>query len=173
MGDITAAGFDWTELFTEPDAVLGNGYRRILSNSRADRRTIRAMVSVLDILSIIPFARQDVAFAAALGWNTGTLGVIEDNRRPDVNETRNPLVEPICKKYMELRYSLLTYNYGLCREARDTGLGLIRALWLYYNNDPVAVVRGDEYMWGPSFLVAPVTEKGAVEKKVYLPRASG
>jgi alpha-glucosidase (family GH31 glycosyl hydrolase) len=103
------------------------------------------------------------------GWNTGTLGVIEDNRRPDVNETHNPLVEPICKKYLELRYSLLTYNYGLCREARDTGLGLIRALWLYYNNDPVAVVRGDEYMWGPDFLVAPVTEKGAVEKKVYLP----
>jgi len=103
------------------------------------------------------------------GWNTGTLGVIEDKRIPDVNETRNPLVEPICKKYLELRYSLLTYNYGLCREARDAGLGLIRALWLYYPNDPAAVVRGDEYLWGRDILVAPVIEKGATERKLYLP----
>ena len=39
-----------------------------------------------------------------------------------------------------------------------------------YPDDPVAVARGDEFLWGPSVLVAPVTEKGAISRRVYLPR---
>ena len=46
----------------------------------------------------------------------------------------------------------------------------MRALWLHYPDDPVAVARGDEYLWGRDMLVAPVTEKGATERQVYLPR---
>jgi len=103
------------------------------------------------------------------GWNTGELGPVEHNQGPDPNETRNSDVEPICKKYLELRYRLLTYNYGLCREAHDTGLPLMRALWLYYPDDSDAIKRGDEYLWGRDIIVAPVVEKGASERRVYLP----
>jgi alpha-glucosidase/alpha-D-xyloside xylohydrolase len=47
---------------------------------------------------------------------------------------------------------------------------IMRALWLHYPDDPVAVARGDEYLWGPNLLVAPVVEPGATSRKVYLPR---
>jgi alpha-glucosidase/alpha-D-xyloside xylohydrolase len=103
------------------------------------------------------------------GWNTGEPGPVEHNRSVDPNELHNGAVEPICRKYLELRYRLLTYNYGLCRQAHDMGLPLMRALWLYYPKDSNAAARGDEYLWGADFLVAPVVEKGASERRVYLP----
>jgi alpha-glucosidase/alpha-D-xyloside xylohydrolase len=47
---------------------------------------------------------------------------------------------------------------------------IIRALWLHYPDDATAVARGDEYLWGRDILVAPVVEKGATSRKLYLPR---
>jgi alpha-glucosidase/alpha-D-xyloside xylohydrolase len=104
------------------------------------------------------------------GWNTGELGPDEHNRSVDLNELRNPNVEPICRKYLELRYRLLPYTYTLCREAHDTGLPLIRAMWLHYPDDAEAVTRGDQYLWGRDILVAPVVERGATRRNVYLPK---
>ncbi len=46
----------------------------------------------------------------------------------------------------------------------------MRALWLHYPDDPAAVARGDEYLWGRDMLVAPVVEKGATSRRLYLPR---
>jgi alpha-glucosidase/alpha-D-xyloside xylohydrolase len=103
------------------------------------------------------------------GWNTGEFGPVESRERPDASELHNPAVEPICHQYLELRYRLLPYTYTLCREAHDTGLPLMRALWLHYPDDPQAVSRGDEYLWGRDLLVAPVTAKGATERALYLP----
>jgi alpha-glucosidase/alpha-D-xyloside xylohydrolase len=110
------------------------------------------------------------------GWNTGSPGVSEIvNYRngaadPDPSELRNPLVEPICRKYLELRYRLMPYLYSAVRECTRTGLPIQRALWLHYPDDPAAVRRGDEYLWGRDILVAPVVEKGARSRRLYLPR---
>jgi alpha-glucosidase/alpha-D-xyloside xylohydrolase len=103
------------------------------------------------------------------GWNLGESGPLETNWRPKPSELHNAEVEPICKKYLELRYRLLPYNYTIAREARDTGMPMMRALWLHYQNDPEAVKLGDEYLWGRDLLVAPVVEKGAKERRLYLP----
>lgn len=108
------------------------------------------------------------------GWNTGEIGPNEisnygEAANPDPSELHNPDVEPICRKYLELRYRLLPYLYSAVRECHETGLPIIRALWLHYPNDPKAVNRSDEYLWGRDILVAPVTEKGATSKTVYLP----
>jgi alpha-glucosidase (family GH31 glycosyl hydrolase) len=103
------------------------------------------------------------------GWNTGEYGPIENNRNVDAAELHNPEVEPICRKYLELRYRLLPYNYTLAREACDTGVPLMRALWLHYPDDPEAVKLGNEYLWGRDLLVAPVVEKGAKSRRLYLP----
>src|SRR5260370_26347432 len=46
------------------------------------------------------------------------------------------------------------------------------ALWLHYPEDPGAVARGDEYLWGRDVLVAPVVEQGATSRKIYLPRGA-
>ncbi len=47
------------------------------------------------------------------GWNTGETGPVEDRAIPDPAELHNAEVEPICRKYLELRYQLLPYNYTL------------------------------------------------------------
>nr|HEV7954523.1 TIM-barrel domain-containing protein [Candidatus Acidoferrales bacterium] len=111
------------------------------------------------------------------GWNTGELGPNEvstygDAANPDPSELHNADVEPICRKYLELRYRLLPYLYNAVREGHDTGLPIMRALWLHYADDPRATACGDEYLWGRDILVAPVTEKTATSKNIYLPRGS-
>jgi alpha-glucosidase/alpha-D-xyloside xylohydrolase len=106
------------------------------------------------------------------GWNTGEPGPIESRDVTDRAELRNAEVEPICRKYLELRYCLLPYNYTLAREAVDSGLPMMRALWLHYPGDPEAVKLGSEYLWGRDLLVAPVVEKGATSRRVYLPEGA-
>ena len=110
------------------------------------------------------------------GWNTGETGVSEvanytgGAANPDEIELHNAAVEPICRKYLELRYRLMPYLYTAVRECCQTGMPIMRALWLHHPDDPVAVGRGDEYLWGRDILVAPVTEKGASSRRLYLPR---
>lgn len=111
------------------------------------------------------------------GWDTGDPGPVEINNYggaaiPDASQLHNTQVEPICRKYMELRYRMLPYLYSAVRECSTTGMPIIRALWLHYPDDPVAVARDDEYLWGPDVLVAPVFEKAATSRRVYLPRGS-
>jgi alpha-glucosidase/alpha-D-xyloside xylohydrolase len=106
------------------------------------------------------------------GWDTGEFGPVEAQSGPDKSELHNAEVEPVCKKYLELRYRLLPYNYTLMREACDTGLPPMRALWLHYPGDEEAVKLGDEYLWGRDLLVAPVVEKGAKSRKLYLPEGT-
>jgi alpha-glucosidase/alpha-D-xyloside xylohydrolase len=111
------------------------------------------------------------------GWNTGEYGPEEyDGSRlvpgtlPDRKELHNAEVEPICKAYLELRYRLLPYLYSAVRETHETGMPVMRALWLHCSSDPVAVGRGDEYLWGRDILVAPVVERGATRRTLYLPK---
>jgi alpha-glucosidase (family GH31 glycosyl hydrolase) len=99
------------------------------------------------------------------GWNTGDFGPVESREKPDQSELHNAEVEPICKKYLELRYRLLPYNYTLMREAYDTGLPPMRALWLHHADDPEGVRLGDEYLWGRDLLVAPVVHKGEKSRR--------
>jgi alpha-glucosidase (family GH31 glycosyl hydrolase) len=46
----------------------------------------------------------------------------------------------------------------------------MRALWLHFPDDPNAVACPDEYLFGQNLLVAPIVEKGATMRAVYLPR---
>lgn len=104
------------------------------------------------------------------GWGLSDMGFLEGQREvPDSAELNNPLIEEVTRKYAELRYQLIPYTYTLAREAHDTGLPLMRALWLHYPDDEVSRGTGDQYLWGRDLLVAPVYEKGATARDVYLP----
>jgi alpha-glucosidase/alpha-D-xyloside xylohydrolase len=108
-------------------------------------------------------------------WNTGDPGPAEIRSYsgaaiPDSDQLHDPQVEAICRKYLELRYRMMPYLYSTVRECTISGLPIMRALWLHFADDPEAVARGDEYLWGKNLLVAPVTEKGARERQLYLPR---
>jgi alpha-glucosidase/alpha-D-xyloside xylohydrolase len=105
------------------------------------------------------------------GWNGGDGGPFESgNFRVPPEELQNTQVEPICRKYLELRSQLMPYLYTAVAECHGTGLPIVRALWLHAPGDPIAAARGDEYFWGPNILVAPVVERGATSRNVYLPK---
>lgn len=114
------------------------------------------------------------------GWGLSDMGPREhdntnapippDDRRNILpSELNNPAIEPIAKKYAELRYRLLPYTYTLAWEARDRGLPLMRAMWLHYPDDAHARGLGTQFLWGRDLLVAPVFTKGATSRQVYLP----
>jgi alpha-glucosidase (family GH31 glycosyl hydrolase) len=63
----------------------------------------------------------------------------------------------------------MPYIYSLGYRTWLTGAPFMRALPLDFPNDPKVADLRDEYMFGPAFLVAPVTEQGATSRQVYLP----
>jgi alpha-glucosidase (family GH31 glycosyl hydrolase) len=114
------------------------------------------------------------------GWGLSDMGPREnsntnapipgDDRRNILqSEMNNPAIEPVAKRYVELRYQLLPYTYTLAWEARTTGLPLMRALWLHYPDDAQSRKTGDEFLWGRDLLIAPVYRQGAMSRDVYLP----
>jgi alpha-D-xyloside xylohydrolase len=80
--------------------------------------------------------------------------------------------EPILEKYLKLRYELMPYIYSLGYNTYNTGAPFMRALFMDFPNDAKVADLTDEYMFGPAFLVAPVTEQGATSRDVYLPSGS-
>jgi alpha-D-xyloside xylohydrolase len=77
--------------------------------------------------------------------------------------------EPILEKYLRLRYQLMPYIYSLAWKSYSTGAPYTRALFMNFPSDPKVAGLGDEYMFGPALLVAPVTDQGATSRPVYLP----
>ena len=77
--------------------------------------------------------------------------------------------EPILTKYLRLRYQLMPYIYSLGHQTHETGAPFMRGLFMDFPLDARVANIGDEYMFGPALLVAPVTEQGATSRSVYLP----
>ncbi|WP_241488541.1 TIM-barrel domain-containing protein [Sphingomonas sanguinis] len=77
--------------------------------------------------------------------------------------------EPILANSLRLRYALMPYLYALGRQTSQTGAPFMRALFMDFPNDQAVKDLGDEYMFGPALLVAPVTEQGQTSRRVYLP----
>ena len=102
-------------------------------------------------------------------------GTFQPNMRSHGSRLHNEVwsygkqAEPILAKYLRLRYQLMPYLYSLGWSAHETGAPFMRGLFLDFGNDPVVAGLGDEYMFGPALLVAPVTEQGATSRSVYLP----
>ncbi|MCW3849518.1 DUF5110 domain-containing protein [Sphingomonas sp. LB-2] len=80
--------------------------------------------------------------------------------------------EPLLAQTLRLRYALIPYLYSLGYHTYETGAPFMRALFMDFPDDPRAATIGDQYMFGPAFLVAPVTEQGATSRSVYLPAGS-
>ncbi len=72
------------------------------------------------------------------------------------------------KKFAILHMSLFPYRYAAAQHAARTGIPLMRALVLDYQDDPHARTIKDEYLFGPDLLVAPVIDENT-SRVVYLP----
>jgi alpha-D-xyloside xylohydrolase len=78
---------------------------------------------------------------------------------------------PTLIAYDKLRYRLLPYIYSLAWRVTSDDYTIMRPLIMDWRTDVKVRDIGDEYMFGPSILVNPVTLEGVTERSVYLPPA--
>lgn len=62
------------------------------------------------------------------------------------------------EKYINLRYRLLPYTYSTSWDVTSNSSSMMRALMMDFVNDKNALDINDQYMFGKSLLVSPVTE---------------
>ncbi len=78
----------------------------------------------------------------------------------------------IIRKYIHLRYRLLTYFYNLMRESSLTGAPAARPLFYHYQDDPETYNLSDQFLLGEHLMVCPVLRPGQKRRLVYLPRGT-
>ena len=80
-----------------------------------------------------------------------------------------PEAQRIITEQIRLRYRLLPYIYSEASRVTTEGYTLMRPLIFDFPDDTDALKQDNEYMFGQSLLVCPVTEKGVSQWRVYLP----
>ena len=78
-------------------------------------------------------------------------------------------VEDNMRKMLALRYRLIPYIYSEAWQVTRNGSTMMRPLVMDFDGDREAIKQKYEYMFGKSFLVAPVTKPEISNWKVYLP----
>ena len=84
-----------------------------------------------------------------------------------------PEAQRIITEQIRLRYRLLPYIYSEASRVTTEGYTLMRPLIFDFPDDTDALKQDNEYMFGQSLLVCPVTEKGVSQWRVYLPENEG
>ena len=74
--------------------------------------------------------------------------------------------------YNRLRYTLLPYVYTLAGDTYHHDGSMMRGMAMDFPGDPKVRDINDQYLFGPAFLVAPVTTFKATQRPVYLPAGS-
>ena len=90
------------------------------------------------------------------------------NTAPDNHIAYKTMVE-----YNRLRYRLMPYIYSLAGQAWLNDYTIMRGLTMDFSLDTEVFDIADQYMFGPSLMVNPVTEYKARSRNVYLPSAYG
>jgi len=90
------------------------------------------------------------------------------NTAPDNHIAYKTMIE-----YNRLRYRLMPYIYSLAGQAWLNDYTIMRGLTMDFSLDTEVFDIADQYMFGPSLMVNPVTEYKVRSRKVYLPSAYG
>ncbi len=85
--------------------------------------------------------------------------------------------EAINRRIIDLRYRLLPYLYNAFYQETQTGLPIMRPLFLYDAADtkamnPTPAGENNEFLFGQDLLVAPVVTQGEFQRNVYLPKGT-
>lgn len=138
--------------------------------------TIRAGLSIG--LSGFPFWSHDIG-----GFNALTdpevyvrwmqVGCFSSHIRAHGHVTREPWdfgaeAQRISKEYLQLRYRLMPYIYSQAYLSAETSIPMFRALVIEFQQDRNVYAIDDTYMFGDSFLVAPILDS-TNQRDLYLP----
>jgi len=98
---------------------------------------------------------------------------VHGTRNPDENElwSYGSDAQKVLVSFDRLRYRMLPYIYSLAWKTTSESYTPMRPLVMDFRTDVRAQNTWDEFMYGPAFLVNPVTEPGATSRRVYLPKA--
>jgi alpha-D-xyloside xylohydrolase len=98
---------------------------------------------------------------------------VHGTRSPDENElwSYGPDAQTILVNFDRLRYRMLPYIYSLAWKTTSEAYTPMRPLVMDFRNDQRAQNTGDQFMFGPAFLVNPVTDPSAATRQLYLPDA--
>lgn len=75
--------------------------------------------------------------------------------------------------YNKLRYRLMPYIYSLAGQAYHQHYTIMRGLVMDFPQDEAVKNIDNQFMFGPSLLINPVSEYKATSREVYLPKGSG
>jgi alpha-D-xyloside xylohydrolase len=76
-------------------------------------------------------------------------------------------------KFAKLRYRLMPYIYSLAAKVTFDNYTIMRGLVFDFQDDPKVYDIGDQFMFGPSVLINPVTDYQVTQRTLYLPRNNG
>lgn len=74
------------------------------------------------------------------------------------------------KDLIFLRERLRPYIEKYMDEASESGVSILRPMFLEYPDDETCYTLSDQYMFGEDILFAPIVNRGQTERKVYLPK---
>ena len=105
-------------------------------------------------------------------------GVFQPIYRPHAQEEvpsepvfRELKTKSLAKKSIELRYSLMPYNYTLSFENNQEGKPLMRPLFFDEGNENLVEIN-KTYLWGNNFLVSPVVSAEIKDQEVVFPKGA-
>lgn len=81
-------------------------------------------------------------------------------------------VYEIIKELLFLREKIKPYIMRQMKNAHETGVPVMRPLFFDFPEDKETYERGDQYMFGPDILVAPVVHESERKRAVYLPKGA-
>jgi alpha-D-xyloside xylohydrolase len=98
---------------------------------------------------------------------------VHGTRSNDQNElwSYGPEAQKILTSFDTLRYELMPYIYSLAWKTTSEAYTPMRPLVMDFRTDVRAQNIGDQFLFGPSILVNPVTEPDAATRHLYLPKA--
>jgi alpha-glucosidase len=79
-------------------------------------------------------------------------------------------ITTIIQKFLQLRYKLIPYFYSIAWEAVQKGIPVIRPIFWDEPQNEILWDLSDEFMLGPSLLIAPILYKDADTRSVFLPK---
>ena len=77
----------------------------------------------------------------------------------------------VLRFFTELKGKLMPYIYTQAVKTSETGVPMMRAMFINYSSDPVCLTLDKQYMFGDSLLCAPIFNDRS-EAKFYLPEGS-
>jgi len=80
--------------------------------------------------------------------------------------------EQTARKYLNLRYQLMPYIYTLASKVTLDGTIMMRPLAFAYPHDKNTWNIPDQFLFGSSILVNPVTHRNARSRNIYLPKGN-